>query len=299
MSSYLEKQQNAFTQNVTSAASKVANKRTFAAPVSAPSPAPSNTSTSSKTENKEQKRKREDKPVVYSQPADTGYGTDIGTQTTFVIEHLKRKDEDKTFREILEYLNLTNIPQNQKQKLSLYLRAHPAVRYTPDPKSDAFDRGYYRHRPKLPVRNREDLLRYLQKKVDAQGVTVRELKDGWPDCETAIDDLEQQHRVLVTRTLKDNHARMVWLNDPTLHHSVEPEFQLKWHKTELPSADDLVGKLTAAGLKPASEDPSKKIKAAAKPKVKKPKAPRKGGRTTNTHMQHLLKDYSHLKPGSH
>ena len=68
-----------------------------------------------------------------------------------------------------------------------------------------------------------------------------------------------------------------------------------WHKIELPSVDDLVRKLLEAGQKPASEDPSKRIKAPPKPKDKKRKGPRKNILATNAHMQHLLKDFSHLK----
>ena len=78
-------------------------------------------------------------------------------------------------------------------------------------------------------------------------------------------------------------------------HRVDNEFSLMWQRTELPGPDDLVRKLIDAGQKPASEDPSKRIKAPAKPKEKKKRPPRKGGRTTNTHMEHLLRDYDYLK----
>src|SRR4051794_39014270 len=98
MSSYLEKQQEAFKSNVISAAPKVANKRSLVAPpAAAPSPAPSATSNASKTENKDAKRKREPTNVVYSQPATTGYGTEAFTQVTYVIEFLKKKDGPQTF----------------------------------------------------------------------------------------------------------------------------------------------------------------------------------------------------------
>lgn len=299
MSSYLEKQQEAFKSNVMSAAPKVSNKRTLAAstPVSAPSPAPSNASNASKPEGKDSKRKREPQNVVYSQPAATGYGADALTQITYIIEFLKKKDEPKSLQEILEYLSQVHADMDTKMTISKILKRHPSVRYIPDAnsKSKAWDSGTYVHRPKIAVRSKLDLLGYLQKKADAQGVAVKDLKDGWPDCEKPIDELEAENKILVTRTKKDSHARMVWANDPSLVHQIDPEFQVMWHKTELPSVDDLVRKLLDANQKPTSEDPSKRVKAAPKPKEKKRKAPRKGGRTTNTHMEHLLKDYSHLK----
>jgi len=300
MPSYLEKQQEAFRNSVISTSAKVSNKRTLAAPASAPSPAPSNTSNTSKTDNKDStKRKREPTNVVYSQPAVTGYGNYAFTQVTYVIEFLKKKDEPKTFREILEYLSQVHVDEAQKQLIAKILRKHESVQWIPDPqlKTQSWDSGTFKHRPLINVRTKAELISFLQSKPDARGVAVKELKDGWPDCEEAINELEEQHKILVTRTKKDNHARMVWINDPTLIHPIEPEFQVMWHKIspELPSVDDLVRKLLDAGQKPASEDPSKRIKAAPKPKEKKRKAPRKGGRTTNTHMQHLLNDYSHMK----
>lgn len=299
MSSYLDKAQEAFKSNVVSASSKVSNKRTLAAPtpVSAPSPAPSNASNASRNDGKDTKRKREPENVVYSQPANSGFGAEALTQITYAIEFLKKKDEPKTFQEIMEYLSHMHAGLEYKQTMAKILKRHPSVRYVADPniKIQKWDSGTYVHRPKINVRSKLDLIGYLQKRADAQGVSVKDLKDGWPDCEKPIDELEAEHKILVTRTKKDNHARMVWANDPSLVHPVDPEFQVMWHKTELPSVDDLVRKLIDAGQKPTSEDPSKRVKAAPKPKEKKKKAPRKGGRTTNTHMEHLLKDYSHLK----
>jgi len=296
MSSYLEKQQEAFKNNVISAAPKVSNKRSLVAPpVSAPSPSPSNASNTSKSENKDTKRKREPTNIVYSQPAATGYGTEAFTQVTYVIEFLKKKDEPKTFREILEYLSQVHAEEHYKKLIIQILKKHDRVKWIPDAQVKAWDSGTFVHRPIINVRTKKDLIGYLQIKPDAQGVSVRDLKDGWPDCEDAIDELEKEHKILVTRTKKDNHARMVWSNDPSLVHHVDDEFHVMWRQVELPSVDELVRKLMDAGQKPASEDPSKRVKAPPKPKEKKKKAPRKGGRTTNTHMEHLLKDYSHLK----
>lgn len=295
MSSYLEKQQAAFKNNVVSASSKIQKRNLEPPPVSAPSPAPSNASNTSKSENKDGKRKREPQKETYSQPAATGYGVEAFTQVTYVIEFLKKKDEAKTFQEILEYLSQVHVKEETKKLINQILKKHDRVQWIPDPKSKAWNSGTFKHRPIINVRNKQDLIAYLQSKPDAQGVSVKDLKDGWPDCEDAINDLEKEHKILVTRTKKDNHARMVWGDDPTLFHKIDTDFHVKWRQIELPSVDDLVRKLVEAGQKPASEDPSKRVKAPPKPKEKKRKAPRKGGRTTNTHMEHLLKDYSHLK----
>lgn len=288
MSSYLDKQRAAFSKGAVSSASQVAIKQSLAPPVpeSAPSPAASVASNASKNESKDNKRKREPSGVVYSQPAATGYGTEAFTQVTYVIEFLKKKAEPKTFREILEYLSLVHVLEGQKKLIAQILRKHDRVEWIQDPnlKTQAWDSGTFAHRPIIPVRNKKDLIAYLQNKSSAHGVTVKDLKDGWLNCEEAINELEQEYKILVTRTKKDNHARMIWSNDPTLIHSVDPEFQVMWHKTELPSVDELVRKLLEAGQKPASEDPSKRIKAPPKAKQKAKRAARRGGKVTNNHM---------------
>ncbi|EKD20409.1 uncharacterized protein L3040_004306 [Drepanopeziza brunnea f. sp. 'multigermtubi'] len=299
MSSYLEKQQAQFKSSAISAAPQIATKKrklTAPTPESAPSPAPSNTSTTSKADSKAPKKK-ESANVVYSQPATTGYGTDAFTQVTYVIDFLKKKDEAKTFKDILEYLSQMHADDRMKQTIARVLKKHDRVQWFPDPslKTQTWYSGKFMHRPIINVRSKGDLLAHLQRKADAQGVSVKDLKDGWPDCEEAIDELEREHKILVTRTKKDNHARMVWSDDPTLFHATDPEFQVMWHKIELPSVDELVRKLQEAGQKPASEDPAKRIKAAPKLKEKKKRAARSGGKTTNLHMSHLLKDYSYMK----
>ncbi|KAI9745559.1 MAG: hypothetical protein M1818_001093 [Claussenomyces sp. TS43310] len=297
MSSYLERSQAAFQSNVTSAASKVSKPRMLAPSATAPSPVPSQASSTGDSKDLKRKRENQSQNVVYSQPSDTGYGTDAYTQVTYIIEFLKKKGDAKGFQEILEYLSQVNVPEHQKRTLAAILRKHGRIQWIPDAKLkvQTWESGFFKHKPIIDVRCRTELMAYLQRKSDAQGVSVRDLKDGWPDCEEALSELERQHFILVTRTKKDNHARMVWANDPTLVHAVDFEFTKMWYDVKLPDPDDLVRSLIEAGQKPASEDPSKRIKAPVKPKEKKKRPPRKGGRTTNTHMEHLLRDYDHLK----
>lgn len=300
MSSYLQKQTEAFRGNLLSASSKISNKRTLGAtesPASAPSPAPSNTSTASKNEVRDKKRKAETPAssgnVVYSQPADSSHGTDLLTQVQYIIKYLKDKGEPKTFDDIVGYLGIY-LPDAKQRFLSKILHEHPRIQWRVNhaDNSHEWNAGLFEHRPIINVRNETQLLAYLQKKVDAQGVSLKDLKDGWDKAEEGITNLEREHKVLVTRTKKDNHAKMVWADDPSLYHSIDQEFAQMWKTMELPSPDDVVTKLIAQGQKPASDDPSKRVKAPPKPKEKKKRAVRAGGRTTNTHMAHLLKDYS-------
>lgn len=211
---------------------------------------------------------------------------------------------------VLGHLSLDREPESFRRQVVERMRHHPRITWRPDPTAktskpsvvggngddDDWQTGTYEHLPIIPnVKDRTSLLQHLQRRTDAQGVSVKDLKDGWPDCEAALTALEREHRILVVRTKKDNHPRMVWLDDPSLCHAVEPEFQALWHRVEVPAVDDIVRKLAAAGQKPTSEDPRLRDIAAPKEKKQKKRAQRRTGKSTNTHMEHLLKDYSHMK----
>jgi len=295
MSSYLERQREAFTGGLSAAASKIggSSKR----PLAPPSPSPSITSSTSAAAGVTPTKKERDGPTVYSQPVNTSAGTTLLAQVTYVIDWLKQKDEPKTMQEILEYVSARNKSQEEQEEFARSVRGSPRIQWIPDPAASeqTWRAGTYMHRPIIPnVKSKTQLLGYLQKRMDMRGVPVKDLKDGWPACEAAIDELEKQNRLLVLRWKKDNHPRTVWINDPSLVHRVDPEFRSAWHKVEVPSLDAIVQRLNAVGQKPTSEDPRDKAPTVTKVEKKKRSA-RKSGKSTNTHMEHLLKDYSHLK----
>lgn len=265
------------------------NKVTSA--ISIPSPTPSASSASGKTD---LKRKRADtnNGVVFSQPQQTGTGHQIMTQIHYAIEYLKEKDRPIAFKDIVSYLSLQNLSQRERGTLQHILRTHNSVDFD---KEGFGGQGSYRFRPKHNVRSAEELKGYLQQRSTAQGIAVRELKEGWPGAIAAIEALERAGELLVTRNKKDNTPKMVWQNDATLNQQVDPEFKSFWHSVQLPAnPDDLRSKLEEAGLKPTSA-PKETTKVAYK--EKKRKGARRGGRLTNTHMAGILKDYSDKRKG--
>ena len=74
---------------------------------------------------------------------------------------------------------------------------------------------------------------------------------------------------------------------------IDDEFKLIWNKIKLPEPSDLADDLEREGLTPTNKN--RGIKAKPKVQEKKTKKPRKSGRTTNTHMTAVLRDYSHMK----
>ncbi|MBE7181189.1 MAG: hypothetical protein INR71_08270 [Terriglobus roseus] len=260
-------------------------------PASAPSPTPSNSSTGGGGGAAATKRKPPPS-VPFSQPAETGTGNFIITQVYYAQEYLKDKDRAMSFDDIWHYLSLGGAsPQTMALFKSLLQSGRVQIVYDPDGLNG---QGSYRYRSPHNVRSADQLKGYLQRQATMQGVLVKELKDGWTGAAPAVDALEASGDILVTRGKKNQDARVVWADDPSLRLDVRPDFRAMWHQVHLPAnPDDLRTKLLQAGLKPTTE--KRVVSTMIKPKDKKRKGPRKGGKQTNTHMAGLLKDYSHLR----
>ena len=283
--SHLKNQINSFRSSVISASNKVSNKHATVPPVDSQIPPtlpqPSN--------QKDLKRKRSES-TTFSQPVNTGTGKDIKTQIYYAIENMKEKGRPQTLTDIISYLNIHNESEKHKANIAHVLMTHDKVDY--DPKNDGGE-GIFSYRPIHDIRTADGLIGFLQTQSTAQGLDVKQLKDGWSRAEAVVDELESEGKLLVTRNKKDNHAKMVWPNDPTLAFSVDANFQSIWHKIKLPEPEQLATELEKVGLQPANKSRDTKVK--PKEHNKKTKKPRKGGKTTNTHMAGVLRDYSHLK----
>ncbi|RVD80700.1 uncharacterized protein DFL_008594 [Arthrobotrys flagrans] len=217
--------------------------------------------------------------VVYSQPADTGMGQYIMTQVLHLVEHLKEVEKPLTRADLERFL-----AKPLDSTMIEILRSHDKLVY--DHVTDT-----YAFKPLHNIRSAQQLLTHLQASTTAQGLSVKELKDGWSGALATIDELEADGSILVTRTKKDGQARMVWINDKSLNVTIDDEFKAIWEKIAIPPAAELPGELERAGLKPTSVDPATIKKAMQKDQGKKQKKPRRG-RITNTHLAGMLRDYN-------
>lgn len=279
----LQKQQDAFRKSMGSAYS------TERATAKAPSSAPVSSSSSSTTSALASKRKRpiqtskpSGPPIVYSQPTDTSLmGQSLMTQVVYVVNHLKAKEAPLTPAQIGGDLTIRMTPE-----LLRVLKDSPRLVYSPANNTFEF-------RPLHNIRSAEGLLAFLQNQTTAQGLAVKDLKDGWAGAQDTINQLEADRDILVTRTKKDNQPRHVWINDKSLDVDVDNEFQDIWHKIKIPVNAELPGELEKLGLKPTSVDPST-LKRETKPSGQKgrKRANNRRMKVTNTHMQGILKNYS-------
>lgn len=221
-----------------------------------------------------------------------GSGSSLMTQVNVAVNYLKTKNPlELAFNDVINYLSLpTEEVKSQGPLIRKALQGNERVEFIPKSQS-ANGKDSFKYRPSHPVTNAEELKNYLARQTTAQGILVKELKDGWPNCIPAIDALEKEQAILVTRQTKDNAPKMVWPNSPSYHVHIDDDFREFWNKTKLPATEtEIRNELEKAGIVPTSQ--VKEVKKLGQRKERK-KVVRKGGmKTTNKHMTGILKDYS-------
>jgi len=188
---------------------------------------------------------------------------------------------------------VTNTPLDSNTVLLERFKAHDRVIY--DAKTDLYS---YRH--DFTFRNKAALLTEIQRHTrKGGGLSVRALKDSWKEAPQAIEELEKEGDVLVTRTTKDQQMRMVFYNElkpreDTGGMPVEQEFKDLWAGLKVPPDADLLRALSSEGLK-ATEAETIIPRTSMKKKGKKSAPRHRPVRITNVHLKgelDLSKDYS-------
>ncbi|KAF9552307.1 transcription initiation factor IIE subunit beta [Agrocybe pediades] len=238
------------------------------------------------------KKKRPKTNIVYSQPADTGSGNNVNTQLVYAVNHLKSTQNPMRLQDIAI---VTNTPLDTDLVLLEKFKSHDKIQY--DPKTDLYS---YKH--EFTFRNKAALLTEIQRQTrKGGGISVRALKESWKEAPQAIEELEKEGEVLVTRTVKDGQLRMVFWNEikPTEESGgmpVEKEFHDLWHSLKVPNDVDLLKQLSSEGLQVTAAETVVPKAPTVKKKGKRGGAPRQRQvRITNTHLKgeiDLQKDYA-------
>ena len=208
----------------------------------------------------------------------------VQTDVVYAVNRLREKFPESIKKEDLVAFTLPVQKRDDAtvQQFISQLSANPKVNY--DKGKDEFI-----FKPEHNITDADSLLKYLQSQDTAMGIQVSKLKDGWQDAEDTINKLESEHRLLVTRNRKDNHPRMVWIDDPTLQAPLDQDFKDLWSQIQLPSVEDTIKELRKMNHKSTGE-PTVQDSAVKKPKEKRKN--RRGTKITNTHMQNIFRDYS-------
>jgi len=253
-------------------------------------PAPSvSTSTADDSADKKGKKKKPKANIVFSQPADTGTGTNINTQLVYAVSQLKSNGNPMRLSDLAI---ITNTPLDTDRVLLEKFKHHDRVAY--DPKTDLYS---YKH--DFNVRSKPELLTEIQRQTrKGHGLSVRSLKESWKEAPQAVEELEKEGLVFVTRTVKDGQLRMVFFNevkgDDQGPIEVDQEFLDIWHSLAVPNDTDLLKDLHNEGLHATAAEATI-LKAPTTKKKGKKSAPRqRQARIINTHMRNeidLSKDY--------
>ena len=222
------------------------------------------------------------------------------TQIFTTVNYLREKAPRViAFTDLISYLSLPVDMEKSIPGIKRALAQSADAEFLPASESPN-GKDSFRYRPKHPVTNPEELQLYLARQPTAQGISVKELKDGWPDVTSHIDALEREGHILVARNKKDGVARTVWTDSPTYHildastqlpRKVDTDFVEMWGRIKLPMHEgDIRSELEKAGITPTIQ--VKEVKTGDVRRKEKRRVQRKGGKTTNSHMLGILKEYN-------
>lgn len=236
------------------------------------------------------------------QPPLTGYGNDVKTQLTFALSRLRTKlGEPQTLQALFEYLGMCDSMEEQKAELMDALKDHERVHWEPQLllAGRPWECGTLTYNPVIPdVKDGPSLLDFLLRSEVSLGVAVKDIRDGWPDCDETLKELENNHEIFIFRNRKYNLPQRVFI-DKFPHYAVQPELREKWLNTKLPDKEEIDSKLEEMGEKPSKQENegSTTILPMLKPQRPRRRPERQTKKKnkrllTNPHMQHLLLDYS-------
>ncbi|KAF8901577.1 transcription initiation factor IIE subunit beta [Mucidula mucida] len=228
------------------------------------------------------KKKRPKANIVYSQPADTGTGVHVNTQLVYAVNHLKGTPNPMRLQDLAI---ITNTPLDTDRVLLEKFKAHDKIAW--DPRTDLYS---YKH--EFNFKNKASLLTEIQRRTrKGGGIAVRDLKETWKEAPAAVEELEKEGEVLVTRTAKDGQLKMVFWNElkpdeESGGKNVEKEFMDLWHELNVPDDVDLLRQLATEGLQVTASHAAPPKAPGGKKKGKKGGASRQRQvRITNTHLK--------------
>ena len=120
---------------------------------------------------------------------------------------------------------VTNTPLDTDIVLLEKFKSHDRIQW--DPKTDLYSYkvslssvilfsflNSFNAKHEYSFRNKAALMTEIQRQTrKGGGISVRALKESWKEAPQAIEELENEGEVLVTRTAKDGQPRMVFWNE--------------------------------------------------------------------------------------
>ncbi|KAG9096993.1 hypothetical protein FRC06_008122 [Ceratobasidium sp. 370] len=233
-------------------------------------------------------KKRVKTTEVFSQPKDTGSGTQKGTQLSYLIAALRERKGPIRLEDLGAHAGVPDAEHDSV--LVKALNEHERVVFDPRLK-------LYTWRPDFQVKDKHTVLGEVTRHArGGAGISIKALRESWTGAVQAVEELEKEGLVLVTRSARDDHMKMVFRNDLTPEQGgkkVDDEFCKLWHELVVPPEADMLKSLESEGLQITATESSAKTTGTQKKKGKKSAPRQRPVKITNTHLQgiDLSKDY--------
>ncbi|KAM0750575.1 hypothetical protein T439DRAFT_380464 [Meredithblackwellia eburnea MCA 4105] len=155
--------------------------------------------------------------------------------------------------------------------------------------------GLIRYKPDFLLSSKSDLLTLLQRYAPKGGLQVKTLRESWSGVNVAIEELEKEGKVLVTRSggsrEREGVMKAVFWDEVGERGGVRvgEEFRLLWNGLRTPVDEELANELHAAGLSSSSSTtlPTKPTTGKKGSKQKKPGQNNRKHKITNTHLEEI------------
>lgn len=210
-------------------------------------------------------------------------------------KHLSGDSEPYSLDEILEEPELTdNVQIGTRQKNWLEneaLKENVRIRVVPPENGDQGP-SRYQYKPKIDIRNKIGLRRYLLDKYQAGdgAVWFEDITESLPNAERAIKSLEESgHIIVLTRQDK---KQIVFHNEQAKEEErIDEEFVKLWRQVSVDGVpeDKIEDYLRTRGIQSIQRMITQETKLVPKRKVRKPN---KNFKAHNEHVKDILQDYT-------
>lgn len=178
---------------------------------------------------------------------------------------------------------MADVPMIMEESAAEKLRAHPKIQFHPAT-------NLYSYKAEIVVDSKDAILTEMQRHgKKGVGVSIKNLKESWKGSVDAILELEQEGKVIIIRSGKDDNPKFAFWNPITQEQRdmqiIDDEFKTMWLEQNVPEDADIVRSLSSGdqGMTltvshAMATKPQQKKKAR---KVNKPRPTK----LTNTHIQ--------------
>ncbi|SCZ94435.1 BZ3500_MvSof-1268-A1-R1_Chr12-2g03897 [Microbotryum saponariae] len=167
-------------------------------------------------------------------PADTGIGRHWKTQLVSAVHFLKQHAHPIRLEDLALLSGVEALLSNAE--LLSNFRSHEKV--VVDDKT-----GLFSYKPDYDIKSKFDLENLVVRYSSRGGLSVKNLRASWPNVVPAIEELEQEGKVYVTRTggsaEREGAMKAVFRNEFSKRPRIDDEFLKLWKKLKAPTKEEL------------------------------------------------------------